>query len=272
MSDTRRVAVVTGGAHGLGRALGGELARSGLDVVIADRDGDAAQEAAAALAHEHAARVLPVQTDVTSSESVDALAAATMAEFGGVDVLVNNAGIWGMGTSWETPLADWHRMMEVNLFGVVHGIRSFVPHLLENPTGGHVVNVASTAGVTGGAYRSAYTASKHAVVGLSKSLRAEFAARGASLKVSVVCPGKVATGIFDSTERKVEEGAAELPEDVRASFTQIRQAGAITADEAARYVVERMAAEEFWIFPGPPETGRSIEKEGARLVDAVRRA
>ena len=136
-------------------------------------------------------------TDVSDADSVEALARATLDRFGTVHVVCNNAGISGGGLAWETPLETWHWVVGVDLFGVVHGIRSFVPHLIAQGEG-HVVNTSSMSGLLIPPLMSAYAAAKHAVVALSESLYHELAMIGAPVGVSVLCPGMVRTRIVDS--------------------------------------------------------------------------
>jgi NAD(P)-dependent dehydrogenase (short-subunit alcohol dehydrogenase family) len=165
-----RVAVVTGAAGGLGLGLARTLGAAGMRLVLADIDAAALQEAAEDLRTEVEA-VAAVPTDVRDEDQVDRLAKQAVATFGRVDLLVNNAGVWTLGYQWETPLADWRWVVDVNFWGVVHGVRAFVPLLLANPDGGHVINVASMGGIRAGAFSGPYAATKHAVVGLERRLR-----------------------------------------------------------------------------------------------------
>jgi NAD(P)-dependent dehydrogenase (short-subunit alcohol dehydrogenase family) len=188
-----QVAVVTGAAQGLGYALAAGLIDRGVSVVLADIARERLQTAAEAFTA-RGARVLPVITDVGDAAAVDALATRGLEHFGRVDVVVNNAGI-APGDSqplWRTDPQDWQRVWAVNLLGVVHGIRAFVPHLV-TAGAGHVVNIASLAGLTTAPFGGAYCASKHAVVAISETLRAELQAMGLPIGVTVACPGFVRT-------------------------------------------------------------------------------
>lgn len=187
-----RVAVVTGAASGIGLATAQAFVAEGMRVVLADLDGAGARRAASALGQDVAHGV---EVDVRDPASVDALAAAAADRFDTVHVVMNNAGIVTGGRTWEQPLEDWRRVLDVNLWGVVHGIRAFVPLLLGNGEPGHVVNTASMAAVTAIPGIAPYTATKHAVLGLSDVLRAELAAMGAPIGVSVVLPGMIRTGL-----------------------------------------------------------------------------
>jgi NADP-dependent 3-hydroxy acid dehydrogenase YdfG len=192
-----RTAVITGGGSGIGRGMALALARAGANVVLADRD----QQRLASVAEEIGAvaqgRVLTVLTDVADAASVAKLAEASFAAFGRVHVLCNNAGTASVGYSWETPLSDWSQVLGVNLMGAVHGIQAFLPEMLAAGEDGHIVMTASLAGLVPVAMKAPYTASKHAVVGLSHTLRAELEAIHAPIAVTVVYPGAIATSIID---------------------------------------------------------------------------
>jgi NAD(P)-dependent dehydrogenase (short-subunit alcohol dehydrogenase family) len=189
-----RVAIVTGAASGIGLALAEQLAEAGTRVVMADLDGDAVTDAASALS-DRGFDVDARQLDVRDPDAVERVARHAVDRFGGLHVAVNNAGIVNRGNSWELSLEDWHRVMDVNLWGVIHGVRSFVPRIIETGDEGHVVNVASMAAVHPQDRLGPYTVAKHGVLGLSDVLRAELVALGAPVGVSVVFPGRIRTGM-----------------------------------------------------------------------------
>jgi NAD(P)-dependent dehydrogenase (short-subunit alcohol dehydrogenase family) len=201
---TDRVAVVTGAASGIGRGLAERFAAEGMKVVLADIETGALAETKTDL-EAKGATVLAVETDVSKAGDVEALAKKTIDAFGAVHVVCNNAGVAVGGLSWERTLADWQWVMGVNLWGVIHGIRVFVPIMLEQDTEGHVVNTASTAGLSTGPGLPIYTATKHAVVALSEVLHHEFAVSGAKLRASVLCPLYVDTRIVDSARNRPAE-------------------------------------------------------------------
>jgi NAD(P)-dependent dehydrogenase (short-subunit alcohol dehydrogenase family) len=189
-----RVAAVTGAASGIGLAVSEALAAAGARVLMLDIDRDPVERAAARLA-EDGAEVEARELDVRDPDAVEAAADHAVDRFGGLHLAMNNAGIVNLGASWELDLAEWHRVIDVNLWGVIHGIRAFVPRILATGEGGHVVNTGSMASVTAIANLGPYTVAKHGVLGLSDVLRAELEAIGAPVGVSVVMPGMIRTGL-----------------------------------------------------------------------------
>jgi len=195
-----RVAVVTGAASGIGLALSRRYAAEGMSVVLADMEGPALEAAAAELSG-RGARVRAVVTDVSDADQVDALRDAALAAFGAVHVVCNNAGVGGPhGPLWEISRGDVEWVLGVNTGGVLNGIRSFVPVLLEQDAG-HVVNTASIFGVFAGTL-GIYGPSKHTVVALSEALHLQLREVGARVGVSVLCPGAVATRIATSARNR----------------------------------------------------------------------
>ncbi len=189
-----RVAVVTGAASGIGLAISDRLAAAGVRLLMTDIDGDAA-EAAAGRIRGHDTDVDAAQLDVRDPDAVERVARFIQDRFGALHIAVNNAGIVNRGLAWELPLADWHRVLDVDLWGVIHGIRSFVPRILATGDEGHVVNVASMAAVHPQERLGPYTTAKHAVLGLSDVLRADLTSAAAPIGVSVVFPGRIRTAM-----------------------------------------------------------------------------
>jgi len=202
-----KVAVVTGGASGIGRALGEELVRQGARVVLADVNGDAARQVAAAITPAGAASAATV--DVTDAGAVERVVGETAAAHGRLDYMFNNAGIAIMGDARLMTLADWNRLIDINLRGVVHGVAAAYPVMVRQGFG-HIVNTASFAGLTPNPGATGYAMTKHAVVGLSTSLRAEAAPLG--VRVSALCPGLIDTPIKDAAKML---GNADREEVVR---------------------------------------------------------
>src|SRR3954467_9286013 len=187
-----KTAFVTGGAGGIGLALGRAFAESGMKVMLADIESEALAAAVTSL-HNIGPAVRGVICDVADAASVDRAAAATIEAFGNVHVVCNNAGVAAAGGIDAISLDNWRWVLDVNLMGVLHGIRSFLPHLRAHGEGGHIVNTASMAGMNGGLGFSPYVASKFAVVGMSEGLAMQLRPYG--IGVTIVCPYFVRTRI-----------------------------------------------------------------------------
>jgi NAD(P)-dependent dehydrogenase (short-subunit alcohol dehydrogenase family) len=187
-----RTAVVTGAASGIGLAIVEAFTAESMKVVMADVDEERLNAQAARLADD-GAEVCPVVVDVSDPDAVDRAGRTAVDRFGALHVAVNNAGINTRGYSWELTLEEWHRVIDVNLWGVIHGIHSFVPLIVASGEEGHVVNTASMAAVLPRDRLGPYTVAKHGVLGLSDVLRAELDAIGAPIGVSVVMPGLIKT-------------------------------------------------------------------------------
>lgn len=201
-----RVALVTGGASGIGAALGSALAGAGAHVVLADVDAAGARRAAEALAGSGSA--VAVALDVTDRDAFAAVAADVTERFGGIDYLFNNAGVAVIGNTLEMTSADWDRLLDVNVRGVVHGIEAVYPRMVTQQVRGgwrgHIVNTASIAGLVPAPGFTGYAMTKHAVVGLSVSLREE--ARRHRVRVSAVCPSVIGTPMATHASLLGEEG------------------------------------------------------------------
>jgi NAD(P)-dependent dehydrogenase (short-subunit alcohol dehydrogenase family) len=189
-----RVAVVTGAASGIGLAVVEAFVAEGMRVVMTDRDEGMLRSHTERL-EAQGASVHAVTTDVTKQEEVERSAAAVTERYGALHVAVNNAGIVNGGYSWELSLDEWHRVMDVDLWGVIHGVRAYVPLILATGEGGHVVNIASMAAVSPLARLGPYTVAKHGVLGLTDVLASEFAVLGLAVGASVVLPGAVKTAM-----------------------------------------------------------------------------
>jgi NAD(P)-dependent dehydrogenase (short-subunit alcohol dehydrogenase family) len=210
-----KVAVITGGASGIGLALATHAAGLGMKVVLADIEAGALADAADAL-RSQGAEVLEVITDVTDLASVEALRDAAVAAFGGVHLLCNNAGVGSGGRTWETPIEMWRWVIDVDLWGVIYGIHTFVPLMLEQGTG-HIVNTASIAGLTTTPGLGPYNVAKHGVVTLSETMFHELAMTGQDVHVSVLCPAFVRTRIHESDRNAPDTLAAQFEAAVDAS-------------------------------------------------------
>lgn len=207
-----RVAVITGAASGIGFALAERAASEGMTVVLSDIESNALEDAAASL-KDRGFTVLAHRADVSREADVEELAARVYSELGAVHLLCNNAGVINrQHPAWEHSVADWQWLLAVNLWGVIHGIRAFVPRMLAAGEEGHVVNTASMAGlITGGIGTAVYDATKHAVLSLSESLYKDLATATTKVSASVLCPGAVTTNIF-AAERNRPPELSEAPD------------------------------------------------------------
>ena len=247
-----RVAVVTGGGSGIGAALCWRWARAGMKVVVADIDLAAAERVSTALeAAEHEA--IAAKVDVSRAAEVEQLALLAYRTYGSVDLLCNNAGIVPSGRYrpiWEYPLEDWQWALDVNLMGIVHGIRSFVPRMLEQKTPAHIVNTASVAGLVSGAGSPVYSASKHAVVRATEALYASLRDLGAPIGVTMLCPGLVNTRIYESERNRPDNlrptggAAAEVPE-LQAVAAEL-YAHALSPEAVAEQVFDAVNADRLY--------------------------
>jgi NAD(P)-dependent dehydrogenase (short-subunit alcohol dehydrogenase family) len=188
VNDLRgKVAVVTGGASGIGKGIGGALVAEGMSVVLADVEVPALEATAAELG------AVGIPTDVSDAASVRELADATLERFGAVHVVCNNAGVGPVGWLADTTLDDWRWLVDVNLWGVIHGVTTFLPILERNPEGGHIVNTASLAGLAPYPRLGAYCVTKYGIVALSETLAIELEQRGSRVGVTALIPGLVRT-------------------------------------------------------------------------------
>jgi NAD(P)-dependent dehydrogenase (short-subunit alcohol dehydrogenase family) len=246
-----KVAVVTGAASGIGRAIAERCAAEGMRVVLADIEEPALLETAKSMA-DSGARLLPYRLDVSSAGEVESLAATAYREFGAVHLLFNNAGVAPEGMpAWSQTLDTWRWVIDVNLYGVIHGIRSFVPRMLASGEEGHVVNTASVAGLHAGPMISPYYVSKHAVVGLSESLFLELQMAGARVDASVLCPAFVRTKIAESARNRPQTGAAESgSEEFGVMVRGMVEQGA-SPQSIAEQVFDAIRKRQFWILTHP---------------------
>lgn len=238
------VAVITGAASGIGTGLAHKAQSLGMKLVLADIQADALKAFAATLSGD----VIAVPTDVSDPKSVEALADRAYAEFGAVDLLFNNAGIMATGLSWEIEPERWKRSVDVNFYGVLHGIRTFVPRLLKAGRPAHIVNTSSVGGFLASPMMAPYSVTKFAVVALTEALRGELEMLNAPVGVSLLAPGPVDSGIFnDPFGAVIRPEVQQFVDYLRKLLTE----NGLSPDEFAELVFAAVAEGKFWIIPQP---------------------
>jgi NAD(P)-dependent dehydrogenase (short-subunit alcohol dehydrogenase family) len=246
-----KVAAVTGAASGLGRAMALAFADEGMNVALGDV-ADASDTFAQV--ERRGVSALSMKLDVSHAREMEAFAELIDRDLGGAHVVCNNAGVSPLGAAWEMSQGDWQWILGVNLWGVIHGVRAFVPRLLARNEG-HIVNTASVAGLISPPGTAAYNVTKHAVVALSETLYHDLRERAAAVGVSVLCPAYVPTGIADSERNR----PAGVEPTVKTKETLAREAmlrkavssGRLSADDVARAVVQAVKEERFYVLTHP---------------------
>ncbi len=264
--EAGKAAVVTGGGSGIGAALCQAFAQRGMSVAVSDIDLAAAEGVAQAISSA-GGRAIATKTDVSSRESVKALADEAFAAFGGVHVLCNNAGVVAFRGAAEMGDADWDWVMSVNLGGVVNGVTQFLPRMIEQGGEAHIVNTASIAGLFATPGMASYVASKQAVVGLSEHLRADLAEIG--IGVSVLCPGGVATRIVEAGRNRPSEHGG--PEEIPDQAAGIRQgiAAGMPPEQVAERVLNAVRENELFIVTHEDTRAGAVARlEGIRAAYA----
>ncbi len=246
MKDVKgKVAFITGGASGMGLGMARAFAAAGMKVMIGDIEAGPAQKAVDELKAKGYDAAC-VQVDVTKLEDVQAAAKKTIETFGKVHVLCNNAGIAIGGRSESASMRNWHWVMDVNVWGVVHGLQTFVPLILSHGEGGHVVNTASMAGMYGIRGTGPYNASKFAVVGMTETMMAEN--RKTGLGVSLMCPGVVNTNLGTSVRNRPEQyGGAAAPNEK----DRLGLSNGLNPDIVGKLVLEAILEDQPYIFTDP---------------------
>jgi NAD(P)-dependent dehydrogenase (short-subunit alcohol dehydrogenase family) len=270
-----KVAVITGGGSGIGLALARQCAQEGMKIVIAGRSPERLQAAQAEL-ETLGAEVLAVTTDVTRLSEVEALLQQTLQRFGAVHLLCNNAGVISLEDIvlplWEVPLAEWQRTVDINLWGVIHGLQVFTPVMLQQDIACYMVNLASWAGIEVGEEFGIYRMTRHAVVTLTETLHQQLTACQAKLSVAVVCPGYVNTPIVASAASFYESAvgasqAAALRAEEPPTLRQLRQGieGGTAPGQVAELVFEALRRKALYVFPHP----EAIDAARARLENML---
>ncbi|HTU12100.1 MAG TPA: SDR family NAD(P)-dependent oxidoreductase [Allosphingosinicella sp.] len=261
-----KAAVVTGAASGIGLAVARALMEAGSQVLLSDVEPAALAEAAAALG-------APCQpADVRSAAQVEALAAAAMARFGRVDIVVNNAGIGPFGALDGLGLDDWHWMLDVNLWGAIHGVRAFLPLLERNPDGGHIVNTGSMSSLAAMPMLGAYAVAKYGVAALTEALAAELAHKGSKVCASLLCPGPVRTRIGTSTRNRPPGMTGSGLADMALETLDPAAAGSLPwldPEAVATILLEGIGAGDLYILTHPELFGR-VEARFEALRTAAR--
>ena len=266
-----KVAVVTGAASGIGRGLAERFGREGMRVVLADIE-ETPLAAARAAVESLGAEAIAVTTDVSNRWQVEALARRALEAYGAVHVLCNNAGVGAGGMAWELSAADWEWVLGVNLWGVIHGIRAFVPQMVAQGQG-HVVNTASIAGLVAAPGLAAYCATKHAVVAISECLHHDLTMRtGGQVRVSVLCPAWVKTRIADAERNRPASLArpeSQLPspqDQMMEDMLRAAVAGGIEPAEVAEHVVQAIVHDRFWVLTHP-QSKAAVERRMQGILD-----
>ncbi len=250
-----KVAVITGAASGIGKALTEKCLAEGMHVVMADIEAAALEKAAAELQATTNNQVLPILTNVAMEAELQKVLDETVETLGGVHLLFNNAGVGGGGNAWNATQKDWDWVLGVNLWSVIYGLRVFVPQMLSQNEPCHIVNTASVAGLIGGSTNALYSVTKHGVVALTENLMVDLQAEGAQIGCSVLCPGFVNTNIFDSGRNRPsalaneESPPAPTPEDEQrmAMFREILRQG-MQPPEIAEIVFDAIRANRLYIL------------------------
>jgi NAD(P)-dependent dehydrogenase (short-subunit alcohol dehydrogenase family) len=266
--------VITGAGSGFGLELARLGARRGLNLVLTDVQADAL-DAVVAEVSALGAPVAAVRGDVSRAEDIQALADLCMERFGAPNLVVNNAGVASGGLIWEQSQRDWDWVLGVNLFGVIHGVRIFTPLMLEaarlDPNWkGHIVNVASMAGLLNAPNMGAYNVSKHAVVSLSETLYQDLVLVTEQVRASVLCPYFVPTGIHQSHRNRPADLASEgkpTPSQLiaQAMSTKAVTSGKVTASDVAQIVFDGVAQGQFYLYTHP----KALAMVQTRLEDVV---
>ena len=258
-----KVAVITGGGSGIGRSLAHAFAAQGMKVVLADVN-EVAMRAVEAELTESGAEVLPVVCDTSLEANVYALAQATLDRFGGAHLLCNNAGVAGKGDPWTGPISAWDWVVGINLYGVVHGIRAFLP-IMQDQGEGHIVNTASMAGLIALPGAAAYNATKTAVVAITEGLFLELKGTGSPVGVSVLCPGFVKTNLVTGQQWQPRLGAeppmttSPMGQIIEQMLTDGVENG-VNPDGIAAEVVDAILTDRFWILTHPEMRQAPVER------------
>jgi len=256
------VAVITGAGSGIGEGLARTAAELGMQVALADVNIERMERVAAEI-RSTGATAITVPTDVSDPAAIDRLATSVSEQLGDVRLLMNNAGIETLGLSWELSTEAWERIIRINVLGVIHGVRAFVPRMLAAGQPAFIGNLSSIGGLGMMPIQTSYILSKHAVLSFSECLRLEMDLVGAPISVSAVLPGPVATRIFDDAvagrDRSQIEGHRQAMNEV------IRGAGSLTGKQAAEVILAGIAAKDFFVSTHPEITAQMAKQRALHL-------
>jgi NAD(P)-dependent dehydrogenase (short-subunit alcohol dehydrogenase family) len=250
------VAVITGAGAGIGAGLARRAGVLGMNVIVTDVALDRA-EAIAAEIRAAGGQATAMAVDVSKPEALDRLAADVDAQFGAVRLLINNAGIETLGLTWEVPIARWEATLNINIHGVVHGVRAFVPYMLKSGKPAWIGNLASIGGFSAMPTQTAYTMTKHAVQAFSESLYLEMEYVKAPITVCSIIPGMLKTSIFDADAGAGEAAGAGRHRTV---MRELMAAHGMELETGTRIILEKMAAGEFWVDTQPEMTAAVVDK------------
>lgn len=248
-----RVAVITGAAEGIGRAFAERAAALGMKLVLADINPALLEATAEALRQSSGVEVVTQVTDVANEQAVHQLADLAFSRFSAVHLLINNAGIASGGNAWETSTQDWQRVLGINLFGVIHGLQAFIPRMIAGGDEGHIVNIASAAGLLSQPGMASYNVTKHGVVTLTEGLYHDLKLRKTRLSASVVCPAWVKTRIADEDKNAMLQiGDADPLVQKMAQAVKNAVAHGIPPARVAEMTFDAVQADQFYVLTHDP--------------------
>jgi len=259
------VAVITGAGSGIGEALAWHAVGLGMKVVLADISATRIEGLAAELIAS-GAEALPIVTDVSDPSALDRLAQETARIYGDVRLLINNAGIETLGLTWEIPAQMWEKTLNINIHGVIHGVRAFAPAMIASANPAYIANVASIGALGMMPVQTSYVLSKHAVLSFTEGLFLEMQLVNAPIQVSVIMPGPVATRIFKDSDKVADPMVLHHQ---RMMQNMLDQAG-IMPDQAAQTIFNQLAAGQFWISTHPEMTAGLASDRAAYLTGSNR--
>lgn len=258
-----KAAVITGAASGIGLAMAHRFGREGMHLVLADIDEEGLDRALEAV-KAYDIDAIAVPTDVSNLASVQKLAEQSFERFPQIHLLINNAGVSSIGPVWETTMEDWKRVFDINFFGIVHGLQAFLKRMMSQDVPSHIVNTASAAGLLTPPGLSVYSASKHAAVALSETLFADLQLAQSPVKVSVLCPAWVKTGIAGKTGPAAAARMSDFTKKASAAVLKALETSTVSAGDVAEATFQAVKKGAFYIFTHP-EVQEDFKKRAMRI-------